>query len=296
MITTASNADVLAAIGRARSVLFSAYVLRPGALLDTLEAAARRGAQVTVRLEGRPYAGGDTPAAADMAADNRSAVERLRKAGGNASMADTTDRDGPPLHLKAAVCDGAVYLDDRNWPGDGADTIVRDDFPDDVAAVRAAVLHRSAPLPRWFWTNKAGALAAETRLLYGAQRAHYVDVESELFGRDGAYGALKRLAAAGVRCRLLVSQRDLNPKSQAAIQELKREGVRVRVGDFDEKMAIVDEERAWIGSANATLGARNQIDWGLRTDAPQVVSALEDHFNAHWAAAARFKERTTLSS
>ena len=282
MIGIASTSDVVSAIDRGHTVLLSAYVLRPGQLLDALEAAARHGARVTVRLEGRPYAGADTDEAARLAAQNRTAVAQLRSAGADAAMVDTTSADGPPLHLKAAVCDGVAYLDDRNWPGDGEDTIVRDDFHGDVAAIEGALTHAKAAPTKWFWTNKAQALAGETRLLYGAQSAHTVDVESESFGRDGAYGALKRLAERGVHCRLLVSQRDLNPKSEAALQDLERDGVQVRVGDFDEKMAVVDGARAWVGSANATYGYSDQLDWGVRTDAPGVVRSLESHFETYW--------------
>lgn len=284
MIQTATTSDVLSAIGRSHSVLLSAYVLRPGELLDALEAAARRGARVTVRLEGRPYAGNDAAEEAKLAAQNREAVTELRAAGGDAELVDTSQADGPPLHLKAAVCDDVAYLDDRNWPGDGEDTILRDDFLHDVAAIEGVLLHTHAPPAKWFWTNKAQALAGETRLLYGAQQAGTVDVESESFGRgSGTYGALKALAQSGVHCRLLVSQRDVTTKSQAALEALERDGVQVRVGDFDEKMAVVDGARAWTGSANATYArAPYQLDWGVRTDTPQVVQALESHFNAHW--------------
>lgn len=287
MIRTATTSEVACAIERGQTVLFSAYVLRPGQLLDALEAAARRGAHVTVRLEGRPYAGSDENEAARLAAQNRDAVADLRAAGGDAAVVDACEGDGPPLHLKAAVCDGVAYVDDRNWPGDGADTILRDDFAGDVAAIDGALLHTPASPPKWFWTTKAQALAGETRLLYGAQHAHNVEVESESFGRDGAYGALKALAAAGVHCRLLVAQRDVNPKSLQALEELERDGVQVRAGDFDEKMAIVDGARAWTGSANATYGYQDQLDWGVRTDSPHVVQALEAHFNAHWNESSR---------
>lgn len=283
MITTASGADVASAIGRAQSVTLSAYVLRPGSLLDALEAAARRGAHVTVRLEGRPYGGNSPDGAAQLQAWNGEAVSAIRAAGGDAALVDTPDQNGPPLHMKAAVCDGVAYLDDRNWPGDGQDTIVRDDFAPDVAAIDAAIRGTGARPTRWFWTEKAAALAGETRLLYGARHAR-VDVESESFGFDGAYGALKTLAAHGVHCRLLVAERDVTPKSLSALEKLKADGVDVRTGDFDEKMAIVDGSRAWLGSANATFGYPKQTDWGLRTDAPAVVQTLQTHFENHWNA------------
>lgn len=283
MISLISGKQVAAAIGSARSVLLSAYALRPGRVLDSLEGAARHGASVTVRLEGRPY--GD--ASGELVADNRRAVKALRRLGADAKLVDTNARNGPALHMKAAVCDGVAYLDDRNWP-DGGDTIVRDDFRSDVAAVQTAALQRSAARCEEFWTSKAQALAAERRLLDGASQAQHVEVESESFGSgSGTYGALKRLSASGVQCRLIVAQRDLNAKSERALVSLAQAGVDVRVSSSDEKMAIVDGARAWIGSANSTSSYVNgdQIDWGLRTNAPDVLAHLRRRFETTWSAA-----------
>jgi len=270
----------------AQSVLLTSYTLRPGPTLDALEDAARRGARVTVRLEGRPYA----DATGELRAENRLAVKALRRLGADAKLVDTNGRNGPALHMKAAVCDGVAYLDDRNWPGQG-DTIVRDDFRADVAAVESAALQRRADRTQEFWTSKRDALWAERRLLSGATNAKRVDVESESFGTgSGAYGALKLLAKAGVPCRLIVARRDLNDKSKRALASLAQAGVAVRVSDSDEKMAIVDRTRAWIGSANATSSFANgdQIDWGLRTDKPDVLKHLSRRFDTTWNAASIF--------
>ncbi len=284
MITTASSGDVAAALRSAHAIVFTAYTLRPGRIEAALESAARRGAKVTVRLEARPYG---NPGGTLLAANRRS-VGRLARLGADARLVDRTDASGPPLHMKAAVCDDTVYLDDRNWPDDGGDTIVRDDFAADVAAVKAAVLHRGAQAGPWFAVTKAGALAEEGRLLFSAGKAKHVEVESESFGLPTVvYAALKRLASRGVVCRLLVSRSDINPRSRHALELLARAGVYVRIGDFDEKMAIVDGARAWTGSANATSAIEDgdQIDWGLRTDVPAVVGELHRHFTAHWSAA-----------
>lgn len=270
----------------ARSVLLTAYTLRPGRMLDALEAAARRGARVTVRLEGHPYA----DATGELTATNRAAIKALRRLGADAKLADTNAHNGPALHMKAAVCDGVAYLDDRNWPGRG-DTIVRDDFRADVAAIESAALQRRTERTPEFWTSKRDALWAERRLLASATNAKRVDVESESFGTgSGAYGALKLLAKAGVACRLIVARRDLSAKSKRALASLSQAGVAVRVSDSDEKMAIVDRTRAWIGSANATSAYANgdQIDWGLRTDAPDVLRHLNRRFATTWNAATIF--------
>lgn len=286
MISLITEKQVVAAIRSAQSVLLTAYALRPGRVLDSLEGAARDGARVTVRLEGRPY--GDS--AGELIADNRRAVKALRRLGADAKLVDTNSRSGPSLHMKAAVCDGVAYLDDRNWP-DGGDTIVRDDFRTDVAAIEAASLRKPPVRSKEFWTDKAQALAAERRLLDSATHAKRVDVESESFGSgSGTYGALKRLARSGVPCRLIVALRDLNARSERALDSLAQAGVAVRVSSSDEKMAIVDGTRAWIGSANSTSSYVNgdQIDWGLRTDAPDVLKHLRRRFQTTWSAAAAF--------
>jgi len=294
VISLSSEKQVVAAIRHARSVLLTAYTLRPGRMADALEDAARRGTRVAVRLEGRPYA--DTTG--ELAKDNRLAVKALRRLGADAKLVDTNARNGPALHMKAAVCDGVAYLDDRNWPGRG-DTIVRDDFQNDAAAIEAAAFRKPAVRSEEFWTTKAQALAGERRLLESATSAKRVDMESESFGAgSGTYGALKRLAESGVPCRLIVAQRDLNAKSERALNSLAQSGVAVRVSISDEKMAIVDGTRAWTGSANSTSSYVNgdQIDWGLRTDAPDVLKHLRSRFETTWNAATAFKYDYVISN
>ncbi len=284
MISLSSTLSLLEAMRRAHSIVLTSYILRPGAVLDALESAAERGAHVTVRLEGRPYGDND----GKLAAGNQHTVEVLSGLGADAALMDTSDADGPLLHMKAAVCDGVAFLDDRNWPGYGTDTILRDDFHNDAAAIEAAALKRPAPPTRWFWTTKTQSLAGEARLLYGASHAKTVDVESESFGAPGgAYAPLKELAQRGVHCRLIVAERDLQPKSMNLLNILMKAGVEVRVADFDEKMAIVDSQRAWTGSTNTTDAYYHgdQVDWGVRTDAPDVVNALQSRFDAQWNAA-----------
>lgn len=266
--------------------MLTSYTLRSGPVLDELEDAARRGARVTVRLEGRPYA----DPAGEIAAANRRAIKALRTAGADAKLVDTNSRNGPALHMKAAVCDGVAYLDDRNWPGRG-DSILRDDFRADACAIESAALNRRAARAPEFWTNKRDALWAERRLLASAGNAKRVDVESESFGAgSGTYGRLKLLAQSGVPCRLIVAQRDVNDTSKRALQSLARAGVAVRLSESDEKMALVDGSRAWLGSANSTSSFKNgdQIEWALRTDAPAVLAHYARRFERTWRGSTPF--------
>jgi phosphatidylserine/phosphatidylglycerophosphate/cardiolipin synthase-like enzyme len=275
MLALSSTDALLAAIRGAHTVAFSAYALHPGRVLDALESAARDGVRVSVRVERAPYkddAG---------ARENGRVLVALRSAG-----ADARATDG--LHLKAAVIDSAVFLDDRNWADDGADTIVRDDFAGDARVVRDALAGRTDPPSPFFATRKADALAEEARLLYHARAGEDVIVETESFGFGRQiYAALSVIARQGRTVRLLVAARDLHdsPIESKAIADLRRAGVSVRVCDSDEKFALAGDRRAWLGSANATQGVPDQRDWGMRTDNPAIVAHLRAAFESRWTAA-----------
>lgn len=277
---------MLAALRSARTVTFSSYLLRPGPVEQALGAAAERGADVKVHLDG--YLWGGTPA---MTQANRHAVEALRRAGADVQVVHRSDGDGPGLHLKAAVCDGIAYLDDCNWNMSG-DTVVRDDARSHVRAIRKAALAQDVAPAGALALTKADALAAESAVLGHAARRDELDVETEALHRSPISGALRKLAKAGVRCRLLVSARAVRSDEQtrASVASLKNAGVEVRVVRSSEKLAICGTSHAWVGSADATSTYYDgdRIDWGLRSDTPSIVRGLKARFNAHWDQAAGF--------
>ncbi|HTU71691.1 MAG TPA: phospholipase D-like domain-containing protein [Candidatus Baltobacteraceae bacterium] len=283
MMTLSSTDDLLSALHTARNVSLIAYTLPAGRVLDALSAASRHGAHVRVRLEGYIYKDDGSVGSA-----NTSAIAKLRAAGVDAQFVHpAADSNDPMLHAKAALVDGALFLDDRNWPDDGADTIVRDDFARDEAIVRDAVEGREDSPTPFFAVAKRGALASETRLLHEAHAGDDVIVESESFGANNrVYAALDAAGRAGAHVRLLVSSRDLqgNTNERGALEKLSRDGVAVRTIDADEKLAIVNGTRGWMGSANATVAFDHpdQIDWGARTDAPSIVTHLRAAFDARW--------------
>lgn len=261
MISLSGTSELVAAMARAHSVELQAYVLRPGRVLDALGAAAERGARVTVRLECAPYA----DPSGSLAAQNAGIVNALASEGADARLVDC---DGTaPSHLKSARVDGAVFLDDRNWPDDGRDTIVRVDG--DAA----------------YATRKDEALRREARTIYrAADRGDAVDVETESFGFGRIYAALK-YAALHSKVRLLVCGRDVTARSRPALDRLRAAGVEVRAGPDDEKMAVSASE-VWIGSANASAGVPEQSDWGMRIFERPVVSAMRARFARNWNDAA----------
>jgi phosphatidylserine/phosphatidylglycerophosphate/cardiolipin synthase-like enzyme len=292
MMTLSSTSELLAALHGARDISLIAYTLPAGRVLDGLTAAAKAGAHVRVRLEGYIYKDDGSVGAA-----NAAAIAQLRAAGADAELLhpDKNAADAM-LHCKAALVDDQLFLDDRNWPDDDGDTIVRDTFASDATIVRDAVGGKEDRPTPFFSVTKRESLASEGRLLHEAHAGDDVIVESESFGVDNrVYSAIEDAARAGAHVRLLVSARDLrgNANEKGALAKLAADGVGVRVCDADEKFAVVRGARGWLGSANATVAFDHpdQLDWGARTDAPAIVSHLRDAFEQRWATASSIAVR-----
>ncbi len=254
---------MLDALARGRRIAVEAYTLH-GRVLHALEAAARRGARVSVRLEGAPH----DDARQRLGRENRRIVAELRRAGADATL-------GHGLHAKTVAIDGALYLDDQNWGTN--DLVLRDDDPSEIATI-----------PKM----KHEALAQEACLLRSARAGDGIIVESESFGCCNAvYSALNVLARAGAAPRLLVCARELrgDERERVVLGALVRNGVRVRVTNDSEKFALAGE-RAWIGSANATVafGAADLTDWGLATTNATIVDAIRRRVETQWARASDF--------
>ena len=249
-------------------------------MVRALEAAARRGAHVTVRLEGRPHP--DSTGA--VALQNVRAIQELRRCGADAQL---TAPGQPFLHLKAAVCDGETFLDDRNFP-DRGDTIVCDDAHGATRAVLEAAAGKAQRAARGLWTDKQAAMRQETRLIESAAPGTAICVSTESLGFCDVYGALKRLARSGVECDLIVARSDVRGKNGRAAMDLQAAGVHVRVAAAAEKVAIAGGS-AWIGSANATYASEPTLDWGLRTSQRRVVRTLQERFNAQWRRARAYR-------
>jgi hypothetical protein len=287
VITLDSPAGFIRTVQTAQRIALTAYTLHAGTVLDALVAAARRGADVRVRLERDPL----DDAAGSLHQANAAAIAALAAAG---AVAQATTPGEPVLHLKAAVVDGVAWLDDRNWAGGGAERILRDTDADDVAAVASAVAG-GAGADGHLATTKSGAQRLEGDVIARAGAAPLV-VESESFGNGTIYNALLRRAQAHLPTRLIVAGREVaepgNRTERAHLSRLAALGVEVRVGDprrgdLDEKLAVAAGD-AWVGSANATYarGADGaQRDWGIATREPGVVDGLRRAFERNWNAA-----------
>lgn len=266
MLALSSTGEVIARLASAKEVAVEAYTLRRP-MLEALEAAARRGAHVTVRLEARPY----HDAGRHLGRMNAHAVRALKAAGVDAHVAD-------PIHAKVIRLDGSLYVDEKNW--NATDIVLRDDDAAEAASI---------PM------DKSGALAAEANLLADARASDGVIVESESFGAGNvAYDSLKALALAGAKPRLLVSRDDLrgSGRERAVLDGLVRHGVRVRVCPDSAKLAVAGD-RAWLGSANATYTGKGwqMPDWGLCTRKREIVDCVRARLEAEWNSARELRVR-----
>ena len=292
MIRLSTTGEATAAVRGARSVDLLAYTLQRGPLLDALESAALHGAKVRVRLEGAPFGA----SARGFARYNGGIVRELRHCGAEAHLARATAaaRKQPPVHAKALVADGTLFLDDRNW-GE-SDFVVTDSDPNAAQEVAAAL---GGGMPHdasgaAFALSKSGALKLEAELLRHARNGDHVIVESESFGAGNAvYVALDDLAREGCKPRLIVSAREArNVPERGALARLVRDGADVRVTCATEKFALAGAH-AWIGSANASLafGKFDMLDWGACTNDAATVAAARARVEARWSSAKTFRPK-----
>lgn len=279
MISLSSTPAMLAAMRTAKDITFSAYFLRPGGPVEqVLLDAIKRGAHVTVRLNG--YFDNGPKRLLDW---NKQAVRDLKRVHADAKMVHLSDKDGPMLHLKAAVCDSVAFLDDRNWTA-GRDIVLRDTTPGEVSAIRAAAGYARAACKNIALT-KAEALNRESDVI-DSPRNRRVDIESEtMTWHSPVYSAIKR-HANDIHFRVLLSSQHLSGTTKKTIGYLETMHVDVRMVDSSDKIAIAGGERAWVGSANATATwpDPNESDWGYSTDTKRFVRALQSRFNVNWRA------------
>jgi hypothetical protein len=274
----ATLGQVADALERARDVELSAWTLRPGVLERALERAGDRGANVSVHLESRPYAGSEV-VARRMRDQNLATAAAL---GRHRVSVDMSQFDAP-LHLKAAVVDGTAYLDERNWANSDA-TIVSTQCPSDVELVRDA-LHGRSGVTDSFATRKDAALALEADVIEHAPPGLPIRFASESFGPGRVAKALEARALAGADVRVIVDGRESRQTSGARerseLARLRAAGAEVRTADRPTKECLTGSD-AWAGSANATSANPSTIDWGMRIAEPAVVNALSNDFERAW--------------
>jgi hypothetical protein len=148
---------VVGAIAHAQNVTVSAYTLSPNSRMGRGLIAAANGQPFTGKCTSRVSVALDGKAMASANASNRRAVSVFAQQGVCVHLTES------PLHLKAAIVDGTVFLSDRNWARDRHSIIIA--IPSEYRlTVERAILgepRSQGPLS----TRKGDALASEAALL-----------------------------------------------------------------------------------------------------------------------------------
>lgn len=259
-----SLGSVIATIARARTVTASAYVLSPRSRMGrALMGAARRGATVSIVLDGEGLAGATR-------SNRESALAFAAAAGVRVRVTDYQ------LHMKAVIVDGTnVFVSDRNWTA-SRDSLILALPASTRLQVERAILGQPTSNGT-FATRKRDALALEANLL-AQRRSHVVLVETESFSTSAVSTILGQRARAGDDVTLVVaaSEYRTSPRERAELADLAHAGVHVFTASSDEKIAV-DGSAGWTGSTNQTPGWGNQVDWGLEFGNAELVAALAQH-------------------
>lgn len=274
-ITLSTHDAFLSALEAAHAVSLSSYAISYD-IANELEACAKRGGEVRVQLAAHPVGDADGKRAAAVAR----MVRQLRDSGVDASLAAP---GGTAPHAKAAVIDGVLWLDDRNFPRTGPDLVLRDDMPADVAAATSWMNGTLVRSDRIAFT-KNDALQQEAAMIAAAPRGE-IDISTEDIGTGPVEFALAQRLAGGDHVRVLADLSECTtPSALNALDILRSAGAEVRSRRSVDKLAITGNQ-AWLGSANATYpGAQTatQSDWGLVTSATATVDDLRRRFDQAW--------------
>lgn len=277
-ITLSSHDAFVTALEGAHRITLSAYALTHD-MADELSACGDHGAEVHVRLTAHLI--GDASGA--RAAGAARVVADLRRHGVDAALASPGDSSP---HVKAAMLDGVLWLDDRNFPRKGPDLVVRDDDPADACAATSWLDGSGAHSDRLTFT-KHDALAQEAAAIAAAPHGE-IDVSTEDIGTGAVEVALRGRLTAGDHVRLLVDRAECtSPSARSALALLEKAGAEIRSHKALDKLAVTGDS-AWMGSANATYPdprTAAQSDWGLVTTQADAVVTLGQRFDEVWNAA-----------
>jgi hypothetical protein len=256
---------VYGSIDQAQVVTVAAYTLNSrSAMLGHLQAAGGRGAHVALVLtgDGMGYALSANRSIAACATNSPDAG-----ACHGSRLPFKVLLTNEPLHMKCAVVDGStVYVSDENFSSRGLVLQLPGRYG--LAVERAALgdPHDDGSLT----VTKGSSLAAEAALIDGAKQS--VTLTTESFGANNpVYDALQRAVARHVRVRIGVNGREAH---QDAIASFPLNTVTELT--TDEKLALIDNSRAWIGSSNANQGVMGQVDFGYSTTDPQLVQQIAE--------------------
>lgn len=302
VLPEAGDSVVTGAIAAARKVVrLQMYLLTHTGVMDALIAAKKRGVDVQVLLEARPYNPGNPN---QPLPTNKSAAAYLAKGG---VVANWTSESYRFTHAKALIIDDKVtYVSTANFTKSGLgagsnsarEYIVADSSPSDVAAFVAMFEadwnHQPhVPTDEDLVVSPSNARGRIFELVKGAKRDVMIAVE---VAADPAFTELlTSLRSRGVRVRALLGDHQKIGTNLETGKAWVAAGVDVRYQArpfLHAKSIVVDGQAMYLGSTNLTTNSMDSNrEVGLHIATASIVKGVLATCEKDWARATPFKDR-----
>lgn len=268
--------------GARKSVVVECYLISDPSIVEALQSAKRRGCDVRVIMEEKPFGGFSM---------NQSVRNKLRSSGidaiwGNRVYAFT--------HAKYIVVDGSLaWIMTANLSKAAFDknreVLIRtasQPVVDDLTRIFQADWKRNACGAGSLVVSPVNARLGLLGLLGGARQS--VEIASEVFDDPETSRLLQDLVRRHVRVRVLVASPDKIAVNAQTRSDLQGTGVDVRYLEtpyLHAKYVVVDGKVAYVGSNNLSAGSLDENrEVGIMTDDISIIRTLEATFNGDWEA------------
>jgi cardiolipin synthase A/B len=236
--------------GAAATIDVENYLISDSNVMNALVAAAKGGRKVRVIMEQNPSAGSNATAFSQLSAGGVVCLY------GNPVFTYT--------HAKSMIVDGkTLWAMTMNFSASAVsgnrEYLLVDTDPEDVAEAQAvfdADWARTMPSPADLVVSPQTARAKLTALLTSAQKS--LDVEWEELSDNEMGSRITQEIKAGVAVRIVVPSSVTGTATERMLQNLKVTGAQIRTLSrpyVHAKMILVDRERGFIGSENATANS-----------------------------------------
>ncbi len=265
-----------------RSVFVECYLISDPSVIESLQSARKRGCDVRVIMEEKPFGGFSM---------NQSVRSQLRNSGIDANWGN---RAYAFTHAKYIVIDEAIsWIMTANLSKSAFDknreVLVRTDSPtivDDLTRLFWADRRRNACGAGSLVVSPVNARESLVSMLRGSQRS--VEIASEVFDDPEVCQVLEDLARQGVGVRVLVAAPDKIAVNAVTRSEMNGTNVALRYLEtpyLHAKYIVVDGKVAYVGSNNLSAGSLDENrEVGIITDNAPVIQILEATFAGDWAA------------
>ena len=265
-----------------RSVFVECYLISDPSVVQALQSARRRGCDVRVIMEEKPYGGFSM---------NQSVRNKLRSSGVDAIWGN---REYAFTHAKYIVIDGTMaWIMTANLSKSAFDKnreiLIRtasNPVVSDLTRIFQADRQRNVCDAGTLVVSPVNARQSLLKLLGSARNT--IEITSEVFDDPEVSRLLQDLARRHVRVRVLVASPDKIAVNALTRSDLQGTGVAVEYLEtpyLHAKYIVVDSKIAYVGSNNLSAGSLDENrEVGIMTDDASIIRALQMSFGGDWDA------------